>query len=190
MDFKKYIARYDSEEINYVARIFAPFSEEIVRIWCKRKNSKYKDLGRPSLYKNIKYTHKTFDFTFEKDGEYFIGEQKNWIAVDNGYYLTEIYLNDADLNILDEVLRNKEYEVYCGNISQKLVISGVVLIWPQPTAESIMEFRKKHPRYKVLSFQDIINDLINENNQEYLQLLERYKKYCDNLFKELLPKNS
>jgi len=186
MDFEKYLSKCNGEEKNYNAKILYPITEEIVRIWCNRKCSEYKDLGRPSLYENNKYIHKTFDFTFEKNGKFYIGEQKNWIAVENGAYINEIYLYNKDIEYLRGAINNK-YKVYCNG--KKWHISGVILVWPHPSDKFIKEFKKENPKFEILSFQKMVNDLIKEKNKEYLLLIKNHKEYCEKLFKELLPKN-
>ena len=65
----------------FLSRLFAFFSEEVVRHWASCEQSPYSDLGRPTVWGEDGHRH-TLDFTLQRpDGSLFVTEMKCEIEV-------------------------------------------------------------------------------------------------------------
>lgn len=73
----------------YLSRLFAFFSEEVVRHWAACDSAVYRDLGRPVVWDNSKKYH-VLDFTLERkrDSKRFVTELKGEIEFEGYKYLT------------------------------------------------------------------------------------------------------
>jgi hypothetical protein len=75
----------------YLSRMFAFFSEEVVRHWSACDQAPYRDLGQPVIWDaDGKRYRTTLDFTLERrgDGARFVSEMKCEIQFEGYRYLT------------------------------------------------------------------------------------------------------
>jgi len=74
----------------FLSRMFAFFSEEIVRHWARCECSPYRDLGRPVVWDDNGSKYHVLDFTLERvsDGARFVTELKCEIEFEHYRYLT------------------------------------------------------------------------------------------------------
>lgn len=79
----------------YLSRLFAFFSEEIVRHWAACDEAPFRDVGRPVLWDEGARRYHVLDFTLERrsDGSRFVAEMECEIQFEGYRYLT---LQDAE----------------------------------------------------------------------------------------------
>lgn len=205
----------------FLSRLFGIFSEEIVRIWAKNECSPYTDIGRPTLYTDDG-KHYTLDFTFEKDGKYFIVEMKSEIQYQNYKFLTldNNLEKIQQIKYLDHHMKKKSFDLFLNfqkakeiKVKTKIITpeglpkeeqkviepSGSILIWGRKSnGFSVDEFNENYSNIhgkqikfsNILSLEDMINDLIEWKDEEYIEFIETYKNWTDRFFHDLLPKEN
>src|SRR5688500_205868 len=79
-EFERLFRTESQARDNYRSRMFALFSEEIVRAWSRNERAPYRDVGRPTLWVGNAFA--TLDFTLQRrsDGKLFVAEQKAELA--------------------------------------------------------------------------------------------------------------
>jgi hypothetical protein len=183
------------EESKFLSRFFALFSEEITKIWANenRKKWKYKNLGRPTIYKtqNNQEKRSTLDFTFKnKKGDIFVVEQKCWIQYQDFKFLNataEDIMKELYGYIFIEYLDNVKNKAYKVKVNQEIKnISGVILIWAKIDEDNRKKLMNEFKFADVISMENIIQELVNEDNQEYKELIRKYKKYVDDFCKNII----
>lgn len=184
---------------SFIAKVFGAFNEDIVRIWANRNNSKYKNLGRPTIYRNNEGKRNTLDFTMKerKTGKIYISEMKSWISYKNNKFLE---LNKSidllSINDIPESLRwflnvGNDISNYDVNVNgpelkkEKVIPEGTILIWPKFKSEDKDYCLKKYRLFDLLSLENIIIDLNNEKNEEYFLLLKEKEDWFNALISGL-----
>lgn len=190
------------EKANYLARIFAIFYEDPLEVCLEAKG--FISKGRPSIYnKKGKYLGKTYDYTLEKNGEYFIVEAKSYIAFNNFKYLelTTENLNkllDQDnftffCNLGSKKEPYKKYQFYYDNSSEKYFpLYGKILVWPKVKKSDVDIIKRKYNFSDIFSIEDAIKDMVQEvrhgskKGENYSTRILKYKKWTEELFKALV----
>lgn len=175
-------------------------SEDIVRIWCKSEKSKYRDLGRPSLYnKNGSYTHITYDFTLQnkKNKEIYIAEMKcetqydefSYIKLDSSEQLTH-HSKKAFKELLFSTRNLKEFKenylVKVGKPKETITIEGTILIWGSVDRNKIKKDTELKKFTDILSLEEMVNDLNDLKNEEYEKYMEERVKWLKEFTKEMI----
>lgn len=196
----------DPGRANYIARIFAIFYEDLLEVCLEKKG--FTSNGRPSVYnKKNKYLRKTYDYTLEKNGEYFIVEAKSYLAFNNFEYL------ELTAGKLKKLLDNwgdkdnftffcklgskkepyKKYQFYYDNPSEKYFSpDGKILVWPKVEKSNIDIIKRKYNFSNIFSIEDAIKDMVQEvrhgsrKSENYSARILRYKKWTEELFKALV----
>jgi len=173
----------------FLSRIFGIFNEEIVRIWCRSKNSEYQDLGRPTVYERDRSIRgSTLDFTLKEKqgGKTYVSEMKCEIQFENFKYfqlnkLSQLnHHNKTAFNRFLGVAKDpKKFVVRVKGKETK--VHGAILIWGKTDPDAIEDICKSKSLNKILSLEDIINDLIEIENQEYFELLNQKKEWINYL---------
>lgn len=175
----------------FFSRIFGIFSEEIIRIWCANVKSPFIDLGRPTIYDDSD-RHYTLDFLLQSpEGEIFITEMKCEIEYRNYKNLT---LNSSRLlknhtkkrafKLFTELAFEPEkYTVKCK--TEKVLISGAALIWGRTTNEGVKATKDEYSINHVLSTEKIISDLLKWEDKNYIEFVDRYQNWSNQLFNGL-----
>ena len=188
----------DPERANYLARIFAPFYEELLEVWLVSKG--FESKGRPTIYdKNGKFLRKTYDYTLKKDGKYYIAEAKCYLAFDNFKHLElttdslKLLLGGEDnFNFFCELGTKTEpyekYTFYYTDSDKDFKPNGKILIWPKIKKDEAGEIKKIYKFYDILSIEDAINEMKNQSKKstEYLNLTSKYKTWTEELFRALI----
>ncbi len=197
------------EENNYISRLIGLFGEKISEIWINNC-SDYKNCGRPT----IKWTHNgklkraTLDFLLEREGKYYIVEQKNFFAynkgklrrIDNSIEFRAAFKswNKTKTNatpaweIFNSFEKHNDYIVKVGKIEYK-ELSGKILFWSdlkEADKDNFLDYTKElnSVRYNnVFGLVQMIDDLNKKSDPDYTALIKKYVSWNDNLFSNLLP---
>jgi hypothetical protein len=190
MKFRNLFCSDNSARDNFLARLFGIFSEEILRCWAEAPQAPYEDLGRPTIrHKGEKKPYYTLDFTFrsKNDDRVYIAEMKSELAYENYRYL--ILESPSQLNhhkgksfqiFLDAARNMSRYDVKVRGRSQ--TIDGSILVWGSYTEQGRVSVKKHYDFRDVLSVEAIINDLLDWQNQDYVELIQKYENWCGDLF--------
>lgn len=190
----------DYDKANYLSRLFAIFYENLLKFWLERKGFSLK--GRPSVYsKKGKYLRKTFDYTVERNGKYYIIEAKSYLAFQNS---TQIVLS---LDILDGWFgyedslqffcelgsKDKPYDNYTfKNDYGKFVPHGKILFWAKIKKDEVAIMRRKYHLSYIFSVEEAIKNMAKETKKksrkgiEYSKEVLKFKKWSNVLFNALL----
>jgi hypothetical protein len=177
---------------NYRARLFAIFSEEIVRAWSRNPNAPYLDIGRPTLW--LEGNFATLDFTFERraDGARFIAEQKAELAW-AGYSQLRL-INAAQVArhqgkrafdwFMDATIEPAKYQVKVAG--RPASTSGGILVWGATThsgrADAIAEFGFAD----VLSLETMLADVRSWNDAAWSARVAELRAWTDEMLDGLL----
>ncbi|HEV2128106.1 MAG TPA: hypothetical protein VGR22_05745, partial [Thermomicrobiales bacterium] len=87
--FESFFRSREHARDTYLSRLFALFSEQVVRVWCMCPQAPYEDIGRPTLYEPGVSRGSTLDFTLRDraSGRTFVSELKCELEYDNYRYL-------------------------------------------------------------------------------------------------------
>lgn len=177
---------------NFRARLFAIFSEEIVRVWSQNARAPYRDLGRPTLWQDGSFA--TLDFTLERrsDGARFIAEQKaelSWA----GY--SQLRLMRAE-----QVARHKGKRAFdwfleaANEPASRLVkvaghatsVAGAILVWgavePEGRAAAMATFKLAD----VLSLESMLVDLRAWDDDGWRTRIVELRAWSDGLLQGML----
>lgn len=190
----------------YLSKVFGTFSEEIVDIWCKNKNSKYENIGRPTIYtKNKK--HYTLDFTFRDkssmDNKNYIVEMKSEIQYQNYKFMvlgdtkptaikpkqTDFFKHHKKKPAFNLFLDYSNTTVKINNPKKKIEVAGSILVWGSIEKDfSLSTFNKNNnvELFDVLSVENMINDLIKWKDKNYQAFVNEYTNWSADLFSNML----
>ena len=205
----------DSPKDNFLARLFGLFSEEIIRIAYKKGKSKknFTYLGRPTIYKKSEYGVKgargdTVDFLLEDvDGNIFVTEMKCELTFDD-YRCIELVnerpierhrknkpafkeLLDLGKSIkdgrgeLDYVITYTDCAGNRGCIANSNRVAGIALVWGKVAQTGLEHLKEKYNITHIISLEDVMNDLIKNENEDYLELIQVRQSWCDSLFEHM-----
>jgi hypothetical protein len=199
--FEKGIHTSNDKRGRFISRIFGIFSEEIVHCWCKNPNSKYNCAnGRPTIYEKDK--HYTLDFTFiDKCEQVYIVEMKSEIQYQNYKFLT--LRNDPTFNFFKNHIKKRAFQLFLNPGDRPIKIkgkeleniAGSILVWGRIEEKFNLEiFNHKMKKYihnyrplsDVLSVENMINDLLSWEDENYKSLVEQYKNWSNELYDKLL----
>lgn len=119
----------------------------------------------------------------------FVGELKCELEYENYKYLTltsSSQIKHHSKNAFEKFLyiaKNNNNDRYKVTIKGKnKPISGAILVWGNITPEGRTSVMNDYGLADVLSLEQIINDLIIWNNQDYLDFIKQREKWCQELF--------
>ncbi len=184
--FQNLFRSHDSRRDKFLSRLFGIFNEEIVRCWGKTPQAPYEDLGRPTIKRvSEKRPYHVLDFTLQSknDGHVYIAEMKCELEFENYRYLTLESPSQLDhhnkeaFRIFLDVARNiNQYTVTVKG--QLKTINGSILVWGRYTEQGRASVMAQYGLVDVLSLESIINDLVRWQNQDYIELLHQYERWC------------
>ena len=189
--FENLFRTSDSPRDKFLSRLFGIFSEDIVRFWCTSPDSPYENLGRPTIKRPDGSGGRgcTLDFTFRSrtDGRVYIGEMKCELEYQAYRFLTlesPAQLKHHSLeafNVFLDVAKNPaNYLVTVNGISQS--VDGSILVWGRVTEQGRKSVIEKHGLSAILTIEEIINDLLIWENQEFVEFVNKREKWCQELF--------
>ena len=174
------------EKGSFLSRVFGIFSEEIIRIWARDKKSPYNiHERRPTLYEGSRSY--TLDFLLEKNGELFVSEMKCEIQYQNYKYwcLTNPWQLDHHrskraFELFLQLSRDPHsVPVKAGDLIE---VKGTVLVWGAATPAGVAAVRDHFDISDVLTVESCIRDLLEWNNPEYQELLQKREEWLLSLF--------
>ncbi len=173
----------------YLSRLFAFFSEEVVRHWAADGRAPYRDLGRPTVWDEAGKYH-TLDFTLERrsDGARFIGELKCEIQFENYKYMTlagpdQVVHHDggAAFERLTRMAREpRSHRVTINGKEQP--VNGAILLWGVVTPEGRRSVMDHYGFADVLAIEDILIDLAAWKPAAWAEWVGRRRRWTDELF--------
>ena len=191
------------EEAKFLSRLFAIFSEGIVRIWGESEQSKYKgSLGRPTIYtyKNKRYT---LDFTFEDQaGKIYIVEMKAELQYEKFKYMVlKNRSEEPKVDFLNHHLKKEAFKLFINPNSSEVreikvngeskKVDGSILIWGSISKNFNLDLFNKEENiqlHDILSVENMIDDLIASENKEYFEFVGKYRQWSGRLFDTLTGK--
>lgn len=177
---------------NFRARLFAIFSEEIVRVWGAHPKAPYRDIGRPTLWQGDSFA--TLDFTLERrsDGLRFVAEQKaelSWaaysqlrlvaaeqVARHTGKRAFDWFLDAAR----DPTLRAVKV---AGRVTE---VAGAILVWGAVEPEGRQAAMDHFGVADVLSLETMLADLAGRRDDGWAARVAELRAWSDGLLDGLL----
>ena len=206
--FKEFFNKQSNENAardKFLARFMGIFNEEIIRIWCKDKNSEYENIGSPTIRKKkkekselgTKDIRSTLDFTLRKKkgaekGNIYVAESKCLLQFQKYKHLEldDIKLIDrldkddkrAFKWLLELCKRPNDFVLnVSSNGSSKSIkkIDGGILIWASINKDQLDHIKTEKKFHDILSLEDMINDLIRWRNKEYRKFLNEKSNWVN-----------
>lgn len=173
----------------FLSRLFAFFSEEVVRHWAACEQAPYRDLGRPVVWDAGGKYH-VLDFTLERktDGAKFVTEMKCEIEFQGYRFLTlrdgreiEHHATGAAFQKLLQLASNTDsLSVTIGGKEQ--VIAGSMLVWGVLTPEGRQAAIARFGFADVLAVEDMLRDLQEWRPGAWAAWVATRKRWADELF--------
>lgn len=177
----------------YLSRLFAFFSEEVVRHWTACEDSPYRDLGRPTVWGEDGRRH-TLDFTLQRgnEGPRFVAEMKCEIQFENYRFLTLRDSSEIDHHVKGPAFAKllqlaREPRSLRVTISGKgdQSIDGSILVWGIVTLEGRAAAIERFGFADVLSVEDMLRDLGQWQPQAWAEWINTRRRWSDELFEWL-----
>lgn len=173
----------------YLSRLFALFSEQVVREWCSCPEASYEDLGRPTLCEpGIRRGH-TIDFTLRRrdSGLSYVAELKCELEYDNYRYLRLInpdqlthHTSVAFGKFLQVAREPKSLDIRRGGLPTEVV--GAILVWGATTSEGCNAVISQYGFADVLSVEAMVEDLHTWAPPGWVALMEQYRGWTNELY--------
>ena len=177
----------------YLSRMFAFFSEEIVRHWAACQEARYCNVGRPVIWDTDGKRFHVLDFTLQRrsDGQRYIAELKCEIEFDKDAFLeltgpsqVEHHEKGAAFQKLLEVASDPaSRKVTIGGKDQK--VSGAILVWGAMTGKGRLDTMAHYGFADVLSIDDMLADLSRWQPDAWAKWVDTRQRWTDELFEFL-----
>ncbi len=190
--FQSLFQSSNSPRDKFLSRLFGIFNEEIVRCWCRDSQAPYRNLGRPTIRLAGKTRGYTLDFAFESqsDSKVYVGEMKCELEYENYRYLTlesptqlDHHGKEAFRLFLDVAKDASQHIITVGGKPQP--INGSILVWGRYTESGRASVMAKYGLRDLLSLEAIIADLVTWKNRDFVELLDKYQTWTNELFSGL-----
>lgn len=176
---------------NFRSRLFAMFSEEIVRAWGDNDRASYRDIGRPTLWRGS--ARFTLDFTLERksDGNLYVAEQKAELAWEGYSRLRLVSAEQVATHVgkpafdwfLELARQPASAEVKVR--ARPVPIDGAILVWGSTTPEGRVEAINRFGFADVLSLEEMLADLRTWRDQRWQSRVAELRDWTNGLFDEL-----
>lgn len=177
----------------YLSRLFAFFSEDIVRAWARAPEAPYEDLGRPTIYPASGSRGYTIDFALRQkaSGEVYVAELKCEIEFNNYRFLRlegskqiQHHLDKAAFQAFLELAQAPDSGrvVIKGKVVQ---VGGAILVWGSATDAGRAGTKQDFGVTDVLTIEAMLDDLESWRPQEWEDYLAVRKRWSDELFSYL-----
>jgi hypothetical protein len=174
----------------YLSRLFAFFSEEVVRHWAACEQAPYRDIGRPVVWDEESPRYHVLDFTLERrtDGLRFVSEMKCEIEFEGFRYLTlkgpeEIahHVSGAAFQKFIRLARHPgDLRVTVGGAEQEIV--GAILVWGVVTTAGRRAAMDHYGLAEVLSVEEMLRDLAEWQPAAWAEWIGTRRRWSDELF--------
>jgi hypothetical protein len=177
---------------NYRSRLFAMFSEEIVRAWGQNADAPYRDTGRPTLWRGSKYF--TLDFALQRkaDERRFVAEQKAELAWANYSQLRLASADQVAAHIgkpafdwfLDLARSPTSSVVKVG--ARETNVDGAILVWGATTPQGKTSAVDRFGFVDVLSLEEMLSDLRRWRDATWERRIEQIREWTNGLLDGLI----
>lgn len=172
----------------YLSRLFAFFSEEVVRHWSACEEAPYRDLGRPTVWGDDG-RHHTLDFTLERgsDGARFVTEMKCEIEFEGYRYLSLTTPQQIEHHCSKEAFQKllrlaREPSALRVTIAGKEhEVAGSILVWAVVTSEGRSSAIAEYGFADVLGVEDMLQDLARWQPGEWASWIGTRRRWTDEL---------
>jgi hypothetical protein len=195
-DFERLFRTDTAARDNYRSRLFALFSEEIVRAWGRNERAPYRDIGRPTLWTGNAFA--TIDFALQRraDGQLFVAEQKAELAW-AGY--SQLRLHSAaqvDRHrgkrafdwFLDVARAPNSYVVKING--RQTSVNGAILVWGATTDEGREAAKASFGFADVLSLEMMLAALRAWNDVDWRRRVTELRAWTNGLLDELIEEST
>jgi hypothetical protein len=173
----------------YLSRLFALFSEQVVRAWCACPNAPYEDLGRPTLCEPGLTRGHTLDFTLrrlDRDATY-VAELKCELEYEGYRYLQ---LTSADQlrhhtsPAFSKLLRvaSDPLALDVRRHGHPTSVDGAILVWGAVAPEGRDAVMKEYAFADVLSVEAMLADLHTWAPVGWTEFVTRHRDWTSELF--------
>lgn len=180
---------------NYRARLFALFSEDIVRIWGANPLAPYRDLGRPTLWEGAAFA--TLDFTLERrlDGARFLAEQKAEMTWEKYGQLRLGAVGQVERH-MGRGKRAFEWFVEAAQdpsarqvrlAARPIPVAGAILVWGAVDPLGREAAMARFGFADVLSLEGMVMDLATWRDERWQAKVAELRSWSDDLFSGLTP---
>ncbi len=178
----------DAARDAFRSRLFGLFSEDIVRFWCRNDRAVYRDLGRPTLWKNGEYA--TVDFTLESraDGRRYAAELKSEMAFEGYRYMR--LLDSSQLAhhsakrafawLLELATSPTSFEVRVG--ARPVEVAGAILVWGATSPAGCADVMSKYGFADVLSLESMLQDLDSWSDPGWRSRVTELRAWSDGVW--------
>jgi len=177
----------------YLSRLFAFFSEEVVRHWSACEQAPYRDGGRPVVWDEDRSRYHVLDFTLERrsDGARFVAEMKCEIEFEGYRYLTLTGINEIEHHVHGAAFQKflrlardpQALRVTIGGSEQS--VAGAILVWGIVTPEGRSTAMEHYRFADVLSVEHMLRDLGEWQPQRWADWVATRRRWTDELFEWL-----
>lgn len=181
---------------NYRSRLFALFSEEIVRAWGRNSKAPYRDVGRPTLWSGAAFA--TLDFTLQRrsDDAQLVAEQKSELAW-AGYSQLRLH-SSAQIDrhrgkrafdwFLELAKNPVGYPVKVNG--RQTAVSGAILVWGAITPEGRDRAMTTFGFADVLSLEAMLHDLKAWDDADWRLRVEELRAWTNGLLDALIEEST
>ena len=164
-------------------------SETVVRIWCACPQARYADRGRPTVYDIGATRGHTLDFLLlsRDSGRLYVAELKYELEYDSYRYLTLTntsqiahHASTAFTKFRGVARDPAAFGVRCQGTP--IEVDGAILVWGSITPEGRSAVMAETGIHDVLSVEAMVADLWAWRPEEWLQFVERYRTWSNELF--------
>lgn len=174
----------------YLSRLFAFFSEEVVRHWAACDQAPYRDIGRPVVWDGSGNRNHVLDFTLQRrsDGRTLVAELKCEIEFEGYRYL--------DLRGPEQVRHHERGAVFQKFLrlareptslrvtvgGKPVAVDGGVLVWGVMSAEGRQSTMSHYRLADVLSIEMMLQDLQSWQPETWAGWVQERRRWSDELF--------
>lgn len=177
----------------YLSRLFAFFSEEVVRQWAACPEAPYSEAGRPVVWDADGQRFHALDFTLvdRETGGRYVAELKCEIEFQNYAYLElvspEVVRHHETGAAFQKLLQLAEdpgcLRVTIGGEEQR--IDGAILVWGAMTVDGRRATIHHYRFADVLSIEEMLEELADWRPEAWAQWVDRRRRWTDDLFEFL-----
>jgi hypothetical protein len=191
--FEKLFRSSDPRRDKFLSRLFGLFSEDVVRHWALAEEAKYKDLGRPTLFKEGVPRWHTLDFTLRdrSTGQTFISEMKSELEFESYRYLRladprqlDHHKGAAFLKFIQMARDPMAFEVRI--VGKTVKVDGAILVWGAITPEGRDATIAEYGFADVLSVEEMLRDLRRWDPPAWKQRVDELRRWSLELFDGLV----
>lgn len=178
----------------FSSRLFGLFSEDVVRDWCAAPQSRFANVGRPTLYADGEARGYTLDFALQPPDAtgVFVAEMKCELEFEGYRYLTletasqiEHHRSPAFLRFLDLSFDPQRFEVRIGGRPRDVL--GTILVWGAASQAGKAAAKERYGFSDVLTVDECLADLKSWGGATpWRERVDRLRGWSNSLFDGLV----